>query len=41
MAYYHCGGTNNSGFELNYETIGTALIIIALIAMPFIIYFTK
>lgn len=41
MAYHHYGGTNNNGFELNYETIVTVLIIIGLIAAPFIIYFTK
>jgi len=41
MAYHHCGGTNNIGFELNYEVIGTALIIIGLIAFPFLVYFTK
>ena len=41
MAYHHCGGTNPVGFELNFETIATTLIIITLIAAPFIIYFTK
>ena len=41
MAYHHCGGMNNIGFELNYEVIGTALIIIGLIAFPFLVYFTK
>ena len=41
MAYHHCDGTNNIGFELNYEVIGTALIIIGLIAFPFLVYFTK
>lgn len=41
MAYHHCGGTNPVGFELNFETIATALIIITLIAAPFLIYFTK
>lgn len=41
MAYHHCGGTNPTGIELNFETIATALIIISLIAFPFIVYFTK
>ena len=41
MAYHHCGGTNNIGFELNYVNICFALIIIALIALPFLIYLTK
>jgi len=41
MAYHHCGGTTNTGFELNYEIIGTALIIIGLIALPVLIYLAK
>lgn len=41
MAYHHCGGTNPTGIELNFETIATALIIISLIALPFLAYFTK